>query len=81
MFLYRFFEIRALISLPQVTFQPYTPTKTSLLFAVKKTRKEVERWDSAWRKAAHEYGKLRGSGVVQYFLRNERLRNALLISA
>ncbi len=58
-FLYRFFWIRAVVSLPQVTFQPYTPTKTSLLFAVKKTFKEVEAWDAAWRKATNEYGNTR----------------------
>jgi type I restriction enzyme M protein len=78
MFLYRFFYIRAVVSLPQVTFQPYTPTKTSLLFAVKKTRKEVDQWDAAWRKAANEYAKLRKSPVVEFVLQNERLRNALI---
>ena len=35
LFLYRFFFIKAVVSLPQIAFQPYTPTKTSLLFAVK----------------------------------------------
>src|SRR5205085_1245452 len=78
MFLYRFFWLKAVVSLPQVTFQPYTPTKTSLLFAVKKTRKEVEAWDAAWRKAANEYGKLRKSEVVRFILTNDRLRNALI---
>lgn len=78
MFLYRFFWIRAIVSLPQVTFQPHTPTKTSLLFAVKKTRKEVEQWDAAWRKAANEYAKLRKSPIVDFVLRNERLRNVLI---
>jgi type I restriction enzyme M protein len=78
MFLYRFFYIKAVVSLPQVTFQPYTPTKTSLLFAVKKTRKEVEAWDAAWRKASNEYSKLRKSAVVKFVLTNERARNALI---
>lgn len=78
MFLYRFFWIRAVVSLPQVTFQPYTPTKTSLLFAVKKTRKEVEQWDDAWRKAAGQYKKLRESRVVTIVLQNERIRNSLI---
>lgn len=78
MFLYRFFHLKAVVSLPQVTFQPYTPTKTSLLFAVKKTRKEVEAWDGAWRKASNEYGKLRRSEVVKFVLTNERVRNSLI---
>jgi type I restriction enzyme M protein len=78
MFLYRFLHIHAVVSLPVVSFQPYTPTKTSLLFAEKKTRKEVEAWDSAWRKSANAYGKLRASDVVQYVLKNKRLRDALI---
>lgn len=78
MFLYRFFHIKAVVSLPQVTFQPYTPTKTSLLFAVKKTRREVEAWDAAWRKASNEYGKLRKSEIVKFVLTNDRARNALI---
>lgn len=78
MFLYRFFHLKAVVSLPQVTFQPYTPTKTSLLFAVKKTRKEVEGWDGAWRTASNEYGKLRKSEVVKFVLTNERVRNSLI---
>jgi type I restriction enzyme M protein len=76
--LYRFFWIRAVVSLPVVTFQPYTPTKTSLLFAMKKTRREVEQWDVAWRKAANAYGKLRQSPVVQLVLENDSIRNALV---
>ncbi len=78
MFLYRFFWIRAVVSLPQVTFQPYTPTKTSLLFAVKKTRQEVEAWERAWRKASGEYSKLRESPVVKHVMHNDRIRNALI---
>jgi type I restriction enzyme M protein len=51
-FLYRFFHLRALVSLPMLAFQPYTPTKTSILFAQKKTAKEVEAFDNAWNEAA-----------------------------
>lgn len=77
-FLYRFFTIKAVVSLPQVSFQPYTPTKTSLLFAEKKSRKEVDAWDGAWRKAANEYSRIRSSGLVRYVLENERIRNSLI---
>jgi type I restriction enzyme M protein len=78
MFLYRFFNIRAVVSLPVVAFQPHTPTKTSLLFAEKKSRDAVEAWDRAWRVAAKAYGEIRKSEVVRFVLRNERLRNALI---
>ncbi|WP_306010442.1 N-6 DNA methylase [Bacillus sp. MMSF_3328] len=47
-FLYRFFEIKAIVSLPMVAFKPYTPTKTSILFARKKTQKEVMQFDAIW---------------------------------
>jgi len=78
LFLYRFFFIKAVVSLPQVTFQPYTPTKTSLLFAVKKTNTEVREWDEAWRDASREYKKLRDSDIVKSILTNDRLRGGLI---
>ncbi len=78
LFLYRFFVIKAVVSLPQVTFQPYTPTKTSLLFAVKKTNAQVNLWDTAWRKASNEYNKLRKSAVIKWILENDRIRTRLI---
>jgi type I restriction enzyme M protein len=78
LFLYRFFVIKAVVSLPQVSFQPYTPTKTSLLFAMKKNRTEVEVWDAAWRVAAREYKKLRNTKVISLLRTNDRLRNGLI---
>lgn len=78
LFLYRFFFIKAVVSLPQVSFQPYTPTKTSLLFAVKKKKTEVEAWDAAWRNAAREYKKIRDTEVVSLLRTNDRLRNGLI---
>jgi len=77
-FLFRFFHVRAIISLPPVAFQPYTQTKTSLLFAVKKSADDVASWDNAWRKASNEYGKLRKAGVIQRVLENESLRGTLV---
>ena len=47
-FLYRFFDIKAVVSLPMLAFQPFTPTKTSILFAVKKTPQEAAAFDKAW---------------------------------
>jgi len=48
--LYRFFSIRAIVALPRNLFIE-TPTLTSLLFAQKKTPKEIAQWDSEWEKA------------------------------
>lgn len=49
--LYRFFNIRAIVALPRNIFID-TPTLTSLLFAQKKTKAEIEAWDTANSSAA-----------------------------
>jgi len=59
LFLYKYFKIKAVISLPQLAFEPYTSTKTSILFAQKKTSKEISEWDKVWNTASNEYSKLR----------------------
>lgn len=59
LFLYKFFKIKAVVSLPQLSFEPYTSTKTSILFAQKKTSEEVAAWNTAWDKAAKEYAKIK----------------------
>lgn len=59
LFLYKYFYIRAVISLPHLAFAPYTQTKTSLLFAQKKTPEEVAEWDELWEKHSKEYEDLR----------------------
>lgn len=50
LFLYRFFEIRCIVSMPRNIFID-TPTLTSLLFAQKKSRQQIAAWDEAWDKA------------------------------
>ncbi len=50
LFIYKYFNIKSVISLPQVTFEPYTSTKTSLLLAQKKDHNEIEQWDEYWKK-------------------------------
>jgi len=45
--LYRLFNIRAVVQMPRNIFVD-TPTLTSLLFAQKKTRKEIQEWDAMW---------------------------------
>lgn len=47
MLLFRFFDIRAVVSLPRNLFID-TPTLTSLLFAQKKSAKAIGEWDAAW---------------------------------
>ena len=58
-FLYKYFKIKAVVSLPQLAFKPYTSTKTSLLFAQKKTSEEVKKWDKLWDESSKEYSKLK----------------------
>lgn len=58
LFIYKYFKVKAVISLPSLAFAPYTSTKTSLLFAQKKTKGEIEEWDCLWKKYSSEYSKL-----------------------
>ena len=58
MFLFKYFKIKAIVSLPQLTFEPYTSTKTSILFAQKKTSSEVDEWNNAWTEASRKYANL-----------------------
>ena len=48
LFLFKFFKIKAVVSLPQITFEPFTSTKTSILFAQKKKVAEIEKWNAKW---------------------------------
>ncbi len=59
LFLYKYFKIKAIVSLPQLAFEPFTSTKTSILFAQKKTSDEVIAWDNYWDTASNEYSKLK----------------------
>ena len=43
-FLFHHFHVRAIVSLPSHAFQPWTPTRTSLLFARRKEPKEIKQW-------------------------------------
>lgn len=59
LFIYKYFKVKAVVSLPQLTFEPYTSTKTSLLFAQKKTKEEIEKWDELWSKYGSEWNNLK----------------------
>ena len=56
--LFRFFKIVAVVSLPQIAFEPYTQTKTSLLFARKKNTAELDKWDRLWKDLSKEWSDL-----------------------
>ncbi len=59
LFLFKYFKIKAVVSLPQVTFEPYTSTKTSILFAQKKTKAEIDLWNTVWAEASKDYSSLK----------------------
>lgn len=59
LFIYKYFKVKAVVSLPQLVFEPFTSTKTSLLFAQKKTAEELSVWNLLWNKYSGEWGLLR----------------------
>lgn len=59
LFIYKYFKVKAVISLPQLAFEPYTSTKTSILFAQKKSANEIKIWNELWDDATKEYSKLK----------------------
>lgn len=59
LFIYKYFKVKAIISLPQLTFEPFTTTKTSLLFAQKKTKEEIKLWNNLWDKYSKEWANLK----------------------
>lgn len=75
LFIFKYFNVKAVVSLPQITFEPFTSTKTSLLFAQKKTKKQVEEWNVIWDKFGKEWSllKTRITDYVKYFVNEEKL--------
>ncbi|MFA5069949.1 MAG: N-6 DNA methylase [Patescibacteria group bacterium] len=73
LFIYKYFKIKAVVSLPQLTFQPFTSTKTSLLFAQKKTDKEIEEWNKLWSKYSSEWSALKNKckNLLLVYLENK----------
>lgn len=59
LFIYKYFKVKAVVSLPQLTFEPFTSTKTSLLFAQKKTKAEIQEWNQLWSKYSNEWSNLK----------------------
>jgi len=73
LFLYKYFNIKAVVSLPQLTFAPFTNTKTSILFAQKKTNDEIGNWINVWKKYSDLYGNLktRIENIIKVYINNE----------
>ena len=59
LFLYKYFKIKAIVSLPQKTFAPFTNTKTSILFAQKKSDAEIEAYVKEWNEVSKEYAQIK----------------------
>ena len=78
LFLFKYFKIKAVVSLPQVTFEPFTSTKTSILIAQKKTTEEVKLWNKLWLKYGNEWSllKTRCNNLIDVYL-NKKDRNKL----
>lgn len=53
-FAFKHFDIKAVVSLPDVAFQPHTTTLTSLLFARKKRQEEINEWNEVWEEEKQE---------------------------
>ncbi len=78
LFIYKYFKVKAVVSLPQLTFEPFTSTKTSLLFAQKKTKKEIEEWNKHWGNYGNEWNNLktRCENLILVYL-DEKDRNKM----
>lgn len=75
LFLFKYFNVKAVVSLPEVTFEPFTSTKTSLLFAQKKTKAQINEWNDLWDSYGKEWSRLR-TRVLRYhdyFIENAKL--------
>lgn len=75
LFLFKYFNIKAIVSLPQLTFEPFPSTKTSLLFAQKKTAQQVKSWNEKWNKFGKEWSllKTRITDYDKYFVKGQKL--------
>ena len=75
LFIFKYFNVKAVVSLPQITFEPFTSTKTSLLFAQKKSKKQIALWNELWDKYGKEWSflKTRVADYVKYFVNQEKL--------
>lgn len=75
LFIYKYFKVKAVVSLPQLTFEPFTSTKTSILFAQKKTKEELLQWNNLWNKYSKEFStlKTRVENLINVYI-NKKLK-------
>ncbi|MDI2586601.1 N-6 DNA methylase [Psychrobacillus sp. NEAU-3TGS] len=75
LFIYKYFNVKAVVSLPEVTFEPYTSTKTSILFAQKKSSKDITLWNDKWNEYGKEWGRLktRINNYIDYFIYEKKI--------
>lgn len=59
LFIYKYFNVKAVVSLPQSAFAPFTNTKTSILFAQKKNTTQIEKWNATWEKYSKEWAHIK----------------------
>ena len=73
LFIYKYLKVKVVVSLPQLTFEPFTSTKTSLVFAQKKTKEEIDEWDKLWTKYSNEWSNLktRCENLVKVYLEDK----------
>ncbi len=69
-FIFKYFVVKAIISLPTITFAPYTPTKTSVLFAQKKSVEDVAKWNELWQRYSSLYSnyKIRLENLIKIYV-------------
>jgi type I restriction enzyme M protein len=83
LFIYKYFKVKAVVSLPQITFEPFTSTKTSLLFAQKKTAAEIEQWQNLWSKYSNEWSllKTRCEKEIEHFIKEKPINKQWAIAS
>jgi type I restriction enzyme M protein len=58
LFIFKFFHVKAIVSITNEAFAPYTTTKTDILFASKKYSHEISAWEQQWTDWSERYAKL-----------------------
>lgn len=76
LFLFKYFSIKGIVSLPIEAFAPYTTTKTNILFAEKKPESEVRQWDQAWTSYSERYRRLKNR--INGYIGSPRLYKVVL---
>lgn len=73
-FLYKHFNIKAIVSLPNFTFLPHTNTSISLLFAEKKSSEEETAFSDVWNKKSVEF-RLKADKLMASFPKPKELKD------